>query len=540
MSYRRTTGGSSRYVVSRRLGEGQYWAPGTNDHTVINQALSDASSGGTRAGAVILMEGQYNCAGKVVLPDSPNLTLRGVSKSGTSLVFNNLTGTDLIGRTDVTTNTRYTYEISSLTIDNQSRSNAGAIGVNLDNLSNCVLRDVLITNVAEAIRLYNRAYFNQFYNVDFQTVTTGVRIGGTIGSNENRFWGLKCTDLVDYPVIIESGNDNHFTACSFEDFLTAVEISDIGNHFISCRFECNDITGTILHVKLNSAAKNNSFISPYFAGNKWVDRATNIVDNGAGNCFLAFSGYKDQFFRAERNVTAADDMVYMKRSGSGDAKAVYVADDTYSASGAPISFLAKQVRTGSKFFQGLLSGVQKFAVYSDGSVVVGGAVDNQWGPAVYGFKSWAYDPVVATTQTAPTAGTMQIVRLMATEALTTSNVYLNVGTAGVATANAYVAIYQNGTLVAQSADISSTLNSTGIKTVSLSASVAAGTFYVAFWVGSATTVPAFSRGAGVGLPNAKLGTNYRYATADTGLTTTAPGTMGAKTTGTIAYWVGVD
>lgn len=537
-------------MVSRRLGEGQYWAPGTNDHTVINQALADAAATGTRPGAVTLLDGQYNCAGKIVLPDSPNLTLRGVSKSGTTLVFSNLTNTDLIGRTDVTTNTRYTYEISNLTIDNQSRANTGVIGINLDNLSNCLVRDVLLTNVAEAIRLYNRAYFNQFQNVDFQTVTTGVRIGGaTVGSNENRFWGLKCTDLVDYPVIIESGNDNHFTACSFEDFLTAVEISDIGNHFVSCRFECNDIVGTVVHVKLNANAKNNSFLSPYFAGNKWVDRATNIVDNGAGNCFLAISGYKDQFFRAERNVNSADDMVYMKRSGTGDGKGVFVADDTYANSGSPISFIAKQVRTTGKFFSGLLSGVEKFYVdvsgqgYLANGLVVNGPVDNQWSPNLYGYISMAFDPAVAVNTSLPTSGVLNLVRLPIAKASTITRVYLNVSVAASGATASYAALYTSaGALLAQSNDQSANLGTTGVKTYTFTPTdVAAGYIYVAFWTVATTTMPSLSRAGSAGFVNNKLTTStYRYATADTGLTATAPSTLGAKTSGAVSYWLAVD
>lgn len=544
---------TSRFVVSRRLGEGTYWAPGINDHTVINQALTDAAAT-TQKAAVTLLDGIFACAGQVVLPDAPNVSLIGAGRDNTVLRFANLTTACITKQTPATA--RFKYRFQGYTIDNQGKTNVGSVGINYENLSNCTTEDVVFTNVETAIGLLGSSYFNRFLNCDVEECKYGEFLtnsaGGTVYPNENAFTGIKHAKSTggtgcEYPVVIMGGNDNHWVQCSFEDFLTGIDISDIGNTFTNCRIECNDRTGTIIYIRFNTGGNNNGFLNCYFSGNKWIDRYTSIVDNGAGNAIMALSTFKDQFFKAERNALTADDMVYMKRSGSGDGKAVYVADDTYAASGSPLGFVAKQVRSTGKFFQGLLAGVEKFYVDATGQgflangLIVGGPVDNQWSPNLYGYLSMTYDPAVAVNTTQPTSGLLQLVRLPIAKASTITHAYLNVSVAAAGATAAYCALYTPaGALLAQSDNQSANLGTTGVKTFTFTPTdVAAGYVYVAFWV-VATTTPALSRAGSSGFVNNKLGTNYRYATADAGLTAAAPANLGAKTTGPISYWLAVD
>lgn len=544
-----TIGISSRYVVSPRVGEGQYHTTGTNDHLVINQALTDAvNTGGANEGTVILMEGNYNCAGSIVLPDQSNVSLRGVGKNRSYLNFNNLTTNCIIRASAVTT--RYKYEISSLAIDNQLKTNSGGVGIYINNISNCLFRDITITNCETGIILDNSAYFNNFDNIDLEECGTGIKIQGQ--SNENRFYSIKCTKAsggtgIDFPLYILSGNDNKFFGCSFEDFLTAVRISDIGNHFFGCRIECNNRSGTITYIQLDSNANNNSFISPYFSGNEWISRTTSIVNNGAGNYIESLSTFKDQFIQGERNLITAGDMIHYTRTGSGDGYSVIIAEDTYSNSGIPTQFLAKGVRNAGFFIQGQLSGTTNFSVtgagqgYFANGLVVTGPIDNQWSPNIEGYIAWVYDPVAAVNSTVPTGGASQVVRLEISKATTINNIYLWCSVAGSGTTNCYAALYNSsGTFLVQSTDQSSTMGTSGMKTFPVTAqAVSAGFIYVLFWATATTTVPAFARAAGTGIGNFNLGSNYRYSTADTGLTTTAPSPMGTRTSGSISWWAAV-
>jgi hypothetical protein len=170
-------------------------------------------------------------------------------------------------------------------------------------------------------------------------------------------------------------------------------------------------------------------------------------------------------------------------------------------------------------------------------------VDNyaDWVPVDYAFKSWSYDIAQTVNNTAPTAGVLQVVKLKTPGAISITNMYLLVANTPATVANAYVAIYQNGSLIAQSADLSSSFGASGIKTLPVSASVAAGKFDAVFWFGSAGTMPTIARASGTGGNSGGLtGTNLRFSTADTGITTTAPPSLGARTTSVNTYWVAVS
>jgi len=188
-------------------------------------------------------------------------------------------------------------------------------------------------------------------------------------------------------------------------------------------------------------------------------------------------------------------------------------------------------------------------VTADPSVALGIAskqyVDNldpSMFPSDHTLKTWSYDPIAAVNNSLPTVGTAYVVKVKIPVSTTLSNLYYTVGTAGNTVSNAYIALYQSGTLLAQSADIGSTLASTGNKTATITpTSVAAGYAQIVFWVGAATTAPALARGASsAGMNIGLTSTGLRYSTADTGLTTTGPSSLGSQTTSNIAFWVGAS
>lgn len=351
----------NRIVVSPNPGEGQYYASGVDDQDVIMQALQDAAdAAGTTTPVVHLAAGTYNLSGPVAFPDAPNMALVGAGRDRTILA--GVDGGVILNPVA----TRFKNTLTDLTIED------AAVGLQVSKTSNSNFERLAFTNCGNAIVL-DAALLNRFNDIDVQEATNGIWLsdGGGASSNENVFIGVKCTKVsggvgVTRPVYVELGNDNHFIGCSFEDFITGVQVDDIGNTFTSCRIEANDQTGTIVYIQLDAGALNNSFVDCYLAGNEWVSRSASIVDNGSGNNFLLFNNVQDQHGILRRVVVTAGELLQLIRSGSGDAKGLIVAEDTYSASGTPIQFLAKGVRAAGKFFSGALSGVDKFWVDGNG------------------------------------------------------------------------------------------------------------------------------------------------------------------------------
>lgn len=170
---------------------------------------------------------------------------------------------------------------------------------------------------------------------------------------------------------------------------------------------------------------------------------------------------------------------------------------------------------------------------------------NNVAPDIHGFLAWAFDPVMCNnTYTLATAGTMYVIRIPIKKAMTISNIHLSIATGGGTLANSYVAIYQNNTLLRQSSDQSTSWQSADFKTISITATnVVAGSIEIALWVGSWVSAPVFHRAAGQSsaLTNAYLAAaNSRFATADTGITTTAPNSLGTHSQSTVAIWAAVS
>lgn len=170
-------------------------------------------------------------------------------------------------------------------------------------------------------------------------------------------------------------------------------------------------------------------------------------------------------------------------------------------------------------------------------------------PADDGLITWAYDPAVANNSTAmPTGGVLNLVKVHIPYATTITNIVMGLTNVGVTltAGQCFAALFTTaGTWVRSTADLAATwAGVAGTKTTALTTPyvASAGDHYVGFWY-NGTTGPTFARSSGVqaGLYNIGLSTpNLRFSTADTGLTTTAPGTFGAQTASATTYWVGLS
>lgn len=180
------------------------------------------------------------------------------------------------------------------------------------------------------------------------------------------------------------------------------------------------------------------------------------------------------------------------------------------------------------------------------SVTTGGFL-----PAESNFIGWSFDP--ADTQAGAgvsAAGALQLVRVKIPASVTVTNIVLHVAAAGVTLTSGqnFAGLYSGaGVLLgagAVTADQSTAWQSTGVKTMPLTvAQAATGPYvYVGWFANASGSTPSFARASSFspGLINTGLtAPNLRFATADTGLTTALPGSIGAQTAATSAFWVGL-
>jgi hypothetical protein len=182
-----------------------------------------------------------------------------------------------------------------------------------------------------------------------------------------------------------------------------------------------------------------------------------------------------------------------------------------------------------------------------GAAVTDG-VPTVWYPIDYGLQSWTVDPAHANvTFPLGTAGTVYVAQLKVTGRQIT-NVAYQVTTAGatLTAAQCFVGVYQNGVLLGSSASTATAWATLGPQITPLAAPVnpvSEGAVYVAF-VFNGTTGPTLAASAATGATNP---TNFglaagtaRFGTANTGVTTALPATLGTVTAITAAPWVALS
>jgi hypothetical protein len=170
-----------------------------------------------------------------------------------------------------------------------------------------------------------------------------------------------------------------------------------------------------------------------------------------------------------------------------------------------------------------------------------------WMPSDHGLISWSFDPaIINAVAIVPTAGQVNLVKLHVPISTTITNVILSVSTAGsgLTPSQNFAALYNaSGSLLSATSDQSGIWNSTGVKLMALSSppSVAAGDYYLAFYA-NGTTLPTFRCGGNSGsIANANLGlSSSRFCTADTGRTTSMPGTLAAVAAQSVSWFAAIN
>lgn len=167
-------------------------------------------------------------------------------------------------------------------------------------------------------------------------------------------------------------------------------------------------------------------------------------------------------------------------------------------------------------------------------------------PSDQGLLTWSADPFGATQDRPLSDGVLYLHKVKLNPGGLVSNVVLAVSVAGAALANCYVSLFDSsGTQLAVSADISTTLQTTGVKTIpfAVAYTATAGTFHVGVQVGShGATSPSIRGGTGtIGLVQAGGAAPYRFSQTGSGLTA-APSsfTPGSVSISAQPLWVGLS
>lgn len=164
--------------------------------------------------------------------------------------------------------------------------------------------------------------------------------------------------------------------------------------------------------------------------------------------------------------------------------------------------------------------------------------------------AWAYDPVHAVSFTPTSSGALSLIRVIIRKPATVTNVLyavVNAGT-GVVSGQNFIGLYDNsGIRVAQTADQTTNMGSTGIMTAAWTTpyAAAAGIYRVAILTNASTSPNLARAGANPisGLASAGLATStLRFATFGSGLTSLptsfSPASMGPVANG--LFWVGLS
>jgi hypothetical protein len=289
--------------------------------------------------------------------------------------------------------------------------------------------------------------------------------------------------------------------------------------------------------------QNSSTTGNIITGNQVASTSTTIVKNGATTIVSNNQGFTSTSDSSGIPTNAAAITAEVSRATAAEALLAPLVSPTFT--GTPVF--------PSTNYSSVTPVANSATAPTAGSAATFSRSDHAhprviFDPTDHGLISWNYDVSLGNAASAPlaTAGTLYTQKLHVPVASSVTNILCYVATVGgtLTSGQCFAALYQGGNLIGQTADQSVAWTSTGAKTMALVGgpfNVAAGDVQVVFWF-NGTTGPALYRTAGnatfmnFGLSAA----NSRWGTADTGKTTTAPGTLATIAQAGVAYWAGIS
>ena len=166
-------------------------------------------------------------------------------------------------------------------------------------------------------------------------------------------------------------------------------------------------------------------------------------------------------------------------------------------------------------------------------------------PDHYGLRAWTWDPSRVANAITPVDAEVYLFGVNVGFPTTIENVHCHVQVAGATVVNSYAGLYDaDGVLLGATAQIGDDLETTGFKTLALTASVAveAGWHYIALLPGGGGTDAQFGGITAPTVVAANLGktTDFRIATHNASTQTTLPATVVPEAAGGLNIWMGLS
>lgn len=171
-------------------------------------------------------------------------------------------------------------------------------------------------------------------------------------------------------------------------------------------------------------------------------------------------------------------------------------------------------------------------------------------PSDHGLVGWTFDPApgVFAALLLPAAGLMKVAKVRAMSSVVT-NILFHFTVGGASLTNCFAALYTEAGAIlgpgAVTADQSTAWQSGGTKICPLVTPMAVtpGAIYRVGWWWNGTTAPTQSRGSNSGSPIVNVNqtaSTARFATANSGLTNSAPANLASLAGDSTAWWVGLS
>jgi len=326
-----------------------YVTTGTSDQTIINYALTAASSTGTRkSGKVYLFAGTYTTSDSIIMAN--NVTLAG-SGRGTLIKFANLAGAskDMIVNSDTTTGEGIV--IRDLRIDGNTANVAGTVqGIYLNRVGSAsgsrqgpIIANIYALNFrSNAIRFDNNTSNGTITGSNFQANGTGVYLssGNRLSVTNNVFLSNTNNGMVLAGTLYDTISANNFITNS----TIALQLSGSSQYNTINANNFYDNTGSTANstILVAGTSKDNVITNNEIIDTAGTGYAINISDSGSTTNYLSNNYFSGTGATSINDASTNTIYANQSRSASGGQLTVRTTNDTQA--------FAVQNATGANIF----------------------------------------------------------------------------------------------------------------------------------------------------------------------------------------------
>lgn len=172
-----------------------YLCTGTNDQTVINQAIQALPSNG---GKIVLLDGTYNISGQILI-NKADVKIEGMGPDITCIYAE--LGTGVFGAIYITNRSVY---IKGISLTNQEQGNSG-VGIYMygTSVSDCKVEDCYISDFGYGVNISNAGKYHRIVDVKAENNTVGIHINNAYCEVVNN----RCINSSETGINIEGSNN---------------------------------------------------------------------------------------------------------------------------------------------------------------------------------------------------------------------------------------------------------------------------------------------------------------------------------------------